>query len=316
MCDPSHTVEIAVSLLGKRSTDPRDICFAIKAIYPDLLSNIEVRYDRSVADIYIELTAALFNRVWGTNWLGWMLNIASMCLPKSLSLPSWVPDWSSEEPPWLDYQHFIHRATGDSKAAGTFSADQHSLHLLGTVVDTVYELVGDPFPDWSARAVTVQPTLEVEEALRNTHQTLASLQTSSHCNDLASQFYNLISTLLTGQCLEGIQRYILRGAEEDGSPTRPDSSGSTSQRKALEPPNDKLSCRRVFLTGKGQVGLSRVVQPGDKLVLLAGTDHPYVVRRSLSRQGYELQASAIVEGMMTGNVWSSVKDSLEYICFI
>ena len=64
------------------------------------------------------------------------------------------------------------------------------------------------------------------------------------------------------------------------------------------------------------MGLSRVVQPGDKLVLLAGTDHPYVVRRSLSRQGYELQASAIVEGMMTGNVWSSVKDSLEYICFI
>jgi hypothetical protein len=64
------------------------------------------------------------------------------------------------------------------------------------------------------------------------------------------------------------------------------------------------------------VGLSRVVQPGDKLVLLAGTNHSYVVRRSLSRQGYELQAPAIVEGIMTGNMWSFVKDSLEYICFI
>jgi len=64
------------------------------------------------------------------------------------------------------------------------------------------------------------------------------------------------------------------------------------------------------------VGLGRVVQPGDELVLLAGTNHPYVVRRSPSREGYELQAPAIVEGMMTGNVWSSVKDSLEYVCFI
>lgn len=324
--NPPHTVEIAASLLGKRSTDPRDICFAIKAVYPDILGNIEVRYDRNVADIYIELAATLFHGVLGTDRLGWMLDIASMCLPKSLSLPSWVPDWSSEEAPWLDYKHFIHRATSGSKAAGMFSANRHNLHLLGKVVDTVYELVGEPFPDWSARAVTVQPTLEVEEALRNTHRTLASLQKSSHCKDLAGQFYNLISTLIMGQCLEGVQQYLLRGAEEDGSPTWPnhdsshgnlttDSTNSTSLRKALVPPNDKLSCRRVFLTEKGRVGLGRVVQPGDELVLLAGTNHPYVVRRSPLREGYELQAPAIVEGMMTGNVWSSVKDSLEYVCF-
>jgi hypothetical protein len=325
--DPSHLVTIAASLVEKKSTDPRDICFAIKAVYPDLLGKIEVRYDRSVADIYTEVAASLFEGVWGTEWLGWMLDIASMCLPKSLSLPSWVPDWSSEQAPWSDYNIFINRATCDSKSAGMFSADQHNLHLLGKVVDTVYELVGEPFPDWSTRAVAIQPTLEVEEALRNTHRNLASLQKSSHCNDLARQFDNLISTLLMGRCLEGIQRYFLRGLEEDGSPTSPNddssqgdvtvnSSKSTSQRKALAPPDDKLSCRGVFLTGKGRVGLGRVVQPGDELVLLAGTNHPYVVRRSLSREGYELQAPAIVEGMMTGDVWSSVKDSLEYVCFV
>ncbi|KAE9373089.1 hypothetical protein N431DRAFT_406382 [Stipitochalara longipes BDJ] len=327
--DSSNTVTIAASLMGKRSTEPRDICFAIKAVYPDLLGNIEVRYDRSIEEIYIEMAAILFNGTWGTKWLGWMLDIASMCLPKSLSFPSWVPDWSSEETAWSDYKHFIHRATSDSKAAGMFSANQHNLHLLGKVVDTVYELVGEPFPDWTVRTVAVQPTLEVEEALRNTHRTLASLQKSSHRKDLAEQFYNLISTMLVGQCLEGVQRYILRGAAEDGSPTSPNDESSisshgnltidcepTSQRDALLPPNDKLSCRTVFLTGKGRVGLGRVVQPGDELVLLAGTNHPYVVRHTPSRGGYELQASAIVDGMMIGEVWSSVEDNLDYICFI
>lgn len=38
--------------------------------------------------------------------------------------------------PWLGYEHYIHRATSDSKAAGTLSVDQHDLHLLG-----IYELV-------------------------------------------------------------------------------------------------------------------------------------------------------------------------------
>lgn len=80
--------------------------------------------------------------------------------------------------------------------------------------------------------------------------------------------------------------------------------------------DDKLSCRRAFLTGKGRVGLGRAVQYGDETVLLAGTKHPYVVRRSLLRDGYELQAPAIVESMMTGAVWSSVEDSLEYVCLV
>ncbi|KAK0713341.1 hypothetical protein B0T26DRAFT_362784 [Lasiosphaeria miniovina] len=119
----SKSVQTAVSLIEKSSTDPRDIFFAIKAIYPDLLGKIEVRYDRSAADIYTEVAASLFEGVWGTDMLGWMLDTAGMCLPKSLAIPSWVPDWSSDEHPWSDYKIIIHRAAGDSKAAGMLSAD-------------------------------------------------------------------------------------------------------------------------------------------------------------------------------------------------
>jgi hypothetical protein len=37
--------------MDKNSTDPRDFCFAMKAICPRLLHKIEIRYDRSVEDV-------------------------------------------------------------------------------------------------------------------------------------------------------------------------------------------------------------------------------------------------------------------------
>lgn len=64
--DRSHLVTIAASLVEKKSTDPRDICYAIKAIYPGLLGDIEVRYDRCVADIYTEVAARLIAGILGT----------------------------------------------------------------------------------------------------------------------------------------------------------------------------------------------------------------------------------------------------------
>jgi hypothetical protein len=49
--DPSQLVESAASLMDKRVTDPREVYFAMKAVYPRLLRKIEVRYDRRVEDV-------------------------------------------------------------------------------------------------------------------------------------------------------------------------------------------------------------------------------------------------------------------------
>jgi hypothetical protein len=111
--------------------------------------------------------------------------------------------------------------------------------------------VGDQFRNWSTQAIAIDPTLEVEEALRDIHRNIALLQKSSQCKDLASQFYNLISTLLIGRCLRGVQRYCLRGFNEDGSPASPDDYlYLMAQRKTLATHDDKPSCRRAFLTVK------------------------------------------------------------------
>ncbi|KAI0385236.1 heterokaryon incompatibility protein-domain-containing protein [Hypomontagnella monticulosa] len=320
--DQARLASITSSLMVKKSAEPRDICFAIKAIYPDLLGDIEVRYDGSVADIYTELAASLFGQIWGTKLLGGMLDVATMCLPKSLSVPSWVPDWSSEETQWSDYKVLFNNATCDSRAAGMLSTDNRSLYLLGKVVDTVLELVGEPFPDWSIMAVTIQPTSEVYAALKNIHRILATLQEPTGHGDLASQFYSMISTLSYAPCLEGIHHYLHHSFDDNTDlahgHTTTSSSLLTSQTVALIPMDDKLSCRQVFLTAQGRVGLGRAVQPGDDLVLLAGTQHPYVIRHNSPKNGYELQASAIVADamLMGGDLWSSIEDSLEYICFV
>jgi len=239
-----------------------------------------------------------------------------------------VPDWSSEEAPWSDYNIFLHQASGDSKAHGMFSASHRELHLLGKAVDTVERLVGEPFSDWSSRAVAIEPASEVENALRNAHRNLTSLEKSHHRKDLTRQFNNLIGTLIMGRSLHGVKQYLLRGCKTDESLSSPDDDSSIENatvnsfeslppKEALDPCADNLSCRSVFLTVKGRVGLGRVVRPGDELVLFAGAHHPYVVRRSPSSDGYELQAPAVVDDCMKmGDVWSSVKDNLEYLCLV
>jgi hypothetical protein len=77
------------TLVEKQASNPLDLVFALRALYPEILGSVNVDYSRSIGDVYAEASALIMA---GERSLDVLLYASYG--PKAEGLPSWVPDWS------------------------------------------------------------------------------------------------------------------------------------------------------------------------------------------------------------------------------
>ncbi|KAF3025093.1 hypothetical protein E8E14_014564 [Neopestalotiopsis sp. 37M] len=77
--------------LLKETADPRDKVFALRALFPDIIGDITVDYDRAVEDIFTEATIRLLGASRSLETL-----YTACVFKKSYKIPSWAVDWAYE----------------------------------------------------------------------------------------------------------------------------------------------------------------------------------------------------------------------------
>jgi hypothetical protein len=114
------------------STEPRDKIYALRGLFPVVLGTIEVDYAASVQQVYIDATkAAISNEP--------RLRVLELLDPSlsHIPLPSWVPDFSSDEHPIRQQYSKTWHAAAESTKVFSFVPGADTLVLRGFRMDVV-----------------------------------------------------------------------------------------------------------------------------------------------------------------------------------
>lgn len=135
--DPAD--RLAITLLKHSAQEPLDYVYGLRAIYPDILGNIDVDYSRSAVSLFAQVARQIIEHG------GWRLIFTARHRNKRAGCPSWVPDWSSSAKSawWLHAMDVP--MYGELFHAAQFSNDNLSLALHGVRLGKV---VASSSPDY------------------------------------------------------------------------------------------------------------------------------------------------------------------------
>ncbi|OCK74527.1 HET-domain-containing protein [Lepidopterella palustris CBS 459.81] len=137
---PQPILQLLAYHRDAEATKPEDKIFALAGIATDGGTQIEINYSKSVSQVYRDTALA-------TMMSDQNLDILSLSAYQTgvndLNLPSWVPDWRTNEVPIPLMLRSVHgasifefRATGESKCSPTVSSEG-ALGLQGYIIDKV-----------------------------------------------------------------------------------------------------------------------------------------------------------------------------------
>ena len=323
-----------------KSTDPRDRVFALLSMAGDNVPlPFDADYTLSVEEIYGRL--AMWYYLIGS--LDMMSYACVPCTETTLTLPSWVPNWTSPEqfePLWEVGGYF--RAGGDFEIPGiSGGAAQGLLHLEGKIVDRVAELMSHPESQITGVNNSIFNSEERdEERLNRAHAFFQDSETLTKKTWNVEQFSDAEyerywRTLI---CNSDEQRNVApsRWRTEFENFSRYIAMTPSQRNESIKAwtdnvkvPNDKYHGKDVFsidclgmqfdgmhhlvargrafmATTRGRVGwAARTAREGDSICVFRGAEVPFLIRE---KEGGEegtwmIVAECYVEGIMMGEAF-------------
>jgi Heterokaryon incompatibility protein (HET) len=302
-----------------KATKRQDKVFALLGISQNY-GPIRVDYHKSCQEVYIETARHLISQCDGAE----ILHAAGDGDPKLPSLPSWVPDWSSDQEAVLllypsGSESF--RAAGRTTLKVHPSFDRNKLVIDGVVIDDI-RIIGtiflDPIdgtnpPDYSPISHGQQLLTWYDQARRLATEGVAD---PYHNGKPASEAFwrtLIIDMTSSGRPAPRIYGENCRIWEELTREAVQHQSVSLWPKDDHDPVNFeflfKRTCagRRFCVTEKGFMGLvPRSAKPGDKVCILLGAETPFVLRSKARERNemvqYELIGEAYVHGIMDGEL--------------
>ena len=127
------------------STDPRDKVYALFNIARDRETlGIIPDYGLSVANIYVDVAARILKSDSHLDLL------SSVFGNKSVSLPSWVPDWTQSGPsllePTVAVRNGIYCASGETTSDVRYDSELNIITTSGALVDRIAKTIGKIWP--------------------------------------------------------------------------------------------------------------------------------------------------------------------------
>lgn len=322
---PASVVEAECTLLkqlwhfkSRGCGDPRDKVYAILGICKDLRSgDITVDYETSIARVYSDVSKFIVTRDRSIKLLS-----ACQSYGSGVSgLPSWAPDWSIEARfrpmrplcSWTgDDQSGVFNASRSLPARVDIAADLRTMRVQGlpigkvAVLGTHIENDGDTtetpvtlkrmftlFQDWWPLAKTHTPALTADgerraDAFWRTIITDMNTFAQKATRSVEGAQFRLWMTLSSAASFE--PEDLILG---DEAPPQFMAFIATFQQATRN--------RRFFITEDGHMGLGpRLIEPGDLVCVLLGSQVPFVLRRKVDHDGYVLVGECYCHGVMNG----------------
>ncbi|KAF0328384.1 heterokaryon incompatibility protein 6, OR allele, partial [Colletotrichum asianum] len=341
--DPLTVSHHALRLyLRLQAAELRDTIFAFRAISTNVFAKIKVDYRRPLRDLFTETSMVVITE---TNNL-YLLYFASL---ERTSLEGtetgWMPSWS------LDFgtkdSHESYRGAHMDQSAKYASASRGSypliffpepgisLRVLGRSVDVIGNFVSDFDPTDNSllmkkTAMEKQPRSRVDE--NDTGSASSASDSRSRLMTLMENFVAIVhrklgmNTLSEPKMVEllfELLRTVVELADNTPVPI-PSLAPNATFRDFLEVLyNDEdlifrfkfdIGEGRIFFTIDGRAGLGVPrISEGDEIFLVAGLQHPFVLRPHGDNGEYTLVGPAVVTGMMMGELWPDDEHELRDI---
>lgn len=280
-----------------QSSDPRDKVYSLLGICSDYdRTGITPNYETPVAEVYTSVAVKLIEAD-GT------LDLFSSIHPgKGISLPAWVPDWSTfsfHSEPLIANVYLIkwglNQASGDSSAEIEVTMHGGELCLKGAIVDRVRnvdEYLRDPqrlhITPFLLEQLDFLATSEVcghvrREIIEEWKRFLRMFFDAGDRPEVLIQCWSRLESLLEEY---GNARFSYNYSLEAGATFLKNFIGTVRN-------------RRFFVTERGYVGLGySSTKPGDFVSILRGGKFPYILSGKGER--FEIRGECYVHGLMKG----------------
>lgn len=276
------------------ATDPRDRIFAITGLVSpaEVEEDFRPNYEIRVEELYTRVTRRFLTRQNGV----YTLNRAGVGSPRSLRLPSWVPDWTSKRV-WLFLYELktkkgLHSA-GSMDFRVEFPSDSSQVAILhGCIVDSVWRLGSardaySPRHRFESRKAESQWIALVLELVTSC---TPAISFSTACRDsplYSPQWkYCLWETLIASNNLDIFSERVFdtylkyMGCSARTEPWETPDPGINQRIYSFwSSVKTATSGRRFFVSSKGYFGLtSPGTQEGDLVCVFAGMIAPIIIR--------------------------------------
>jgi hypothetical protein len=276
--------DLLPTLRGFAATNPRDKLYALIPTSLDGADLLDVDYALSVEEVYTNATFSFMQKHRN-------LDILAHCTQREaeskLTLPSWVPDWTSNRAPVQFFKRGLTRH-GDLEHIGKlYNASLHSLAI--TRVDASfkrlfctgfeYDVVDFVSPSTNEVYQTEKITIIWKEWLKSTLHSFAE---------------EVLARTLAADCTRVGVDLACRGYNEQLSKMEAHSAiiGITGAHPAT-------FRRRLIITRKRHLGLAAEhVKPGDMVTILMGGQLPMILRKV--NDHYLFIGEAYIHGIMDG----------------
>jgi hypothetical protein len=299
-----------------QASDPRDHVYALLGLVdnPDS-QKLEIDYNLSVEKVFTQAVTQCINLESFFLLLGAASNSAhSKFTP---SLPSWVPDFSTQR---TSTKSFSHRKRFDASCGSEkkIFAEDSILTLAGKVIDVVQLCYCYPFQveggyeisRWQKWYQECRTLVEKEGTFyRNERlaETWWRLVVCDSCVSRNAEGFGVISTAAIGfgdhYLQDGIPGPTFGRACSDDAAVR--RAQTIYDQTARITSNHSSFCS----TEKGLVGwLVQMAQPGDKICIFAGGPAPFIIRDCQDGY-YKLICDAYIHGIMHGEAlaWEGIE---------
>ncbi|KAF4817543.1 hypothetical protein CGCSCA5_v005692 [Colletotrichum siamense] len=326
-------------VLSMKASEPRDKIYALRALSPGVLGKMRVNYQQPIGEVFHEATRLMIeeeeslrvlyfaNRAKTTGGVPWD------------TLPSWTVDFATEDAEMRGSHKYYYKslcaASGGSKPIFEFSRNGKSIHLRGVRVGRVTGLVSDIFP---ASSKCMEGSGCVSEDMIKGEKENESGHTFQH--DCQSPYLDVLGNFMKDLTylnepdarlarmsisLCRLLWWIIQGPKKSewssSTPSSLTGQGMTAVSSLVEWDSRHFGsqCRvalrvgRLFFTSDQIAGFAVTsVREGDAVCLIAGLDHPFILRPRKGGYGsYTLVGPTVFAGAMDGEMWSASEDELE-----
>jgi hypothetical protein len=347
-------IDLLVRASSKLSTDPRDKIYATRALGLGVWDDMTVDYDASYEDVYHQAAVCLLTRLKDLSCLerfpllpsaperpSWVLDCN---VGNRLTVNRLFTARGGE----LEYS-----ASSKSQSHLSISNDSRILCVHGISADTI-EHVSARLPslpkdvveartlkqlfDLLLRYSDLELMAQLLQLLRMWLKDISEQLKLRASEALATlkQFFlkNFVGHMLNEDGEEMLDRWLglMAGTAETPSSLR-ESIDSPERLKEISRTIHEaiwaeslislhwmlllvLQNSALFITRSGRTGLSQALtQPGDQVVLVAGMDHPVILRRQ-NQNTFQLLGIATVGGVMNGELWPGDNSRLSEFAII
>ncbi len=284
-----------------KCSDPRDRVYAVLNMLRTFERDAKIKpdYTKTVSQVYRGVVLSILDHTNKISILGHCeMREQPLESSDSLQLPSWVPDWTI---PSSTQRMYTGHTSGNSNAETSY--DNDVLRVMGTHVARVghvEKIMCDSIPGLILAIQDFSQKLLLD--VKSASYVSGGSKLDAYCRTLCDNYF--LGQYLPAQALmpafQESREWLSSILSPQGTDIEIDSTIATGYGEYLHYVWNFCNGRSLFTTEEGYIGLApRAAKPGDRVCVLLGSDSPFLLRPTGTKQ-YQLVGHCYTHGIMSG----------------